>query len=139
MEEIYENILCKISWLLVSKWIRAPTNWWSNRLKFILLSIQLPLFKHRVPPGMASHTADLYPIKNLWSILKDEVAKKAPVKDIGHLKRIIAKKWTELNNDKVFLKKMISSVPARVEAMVKLEGAQVHKSDYQKISGAGDS
>ena len=41
--------------------------------------------------------------------------------------------------DKVFLKKMISSVPARVEAMVKLEGAQVHKSDYQKISGAGDS
>ena len=97
------------------------------------------LFKHRVPPGMASHTADLYPIENLWSILKDEVAKKAPVKDIGHLKRIIAKKWMELNNDKVFLKKMISSVPARVEAMVKLEGAQVHKSDYQKISGAGDS
>ena len=97
------------------------------------------LFKHRVPPGMASHTADLYPIENLWSILKDEVAKKAPVKDIGHLKRIIAKKWTDLNNDKVFLKKMISSVPARVEAMVKLEGAQVHKSDYQKISGAGDS
>ena len=88
---------------------------------------------------MASHTADLYPIENLWSILKDEVAKKAPVKYIGHLKRIIAKKWMELNNDKVFLKKMISSVPARVEAMVKLEGAQVHKSDYQKISGAGDS
>ena len=41
---------------------------------------------------MASHTADLYPIENLWSILKDEVAKRAPVKDIGHLKRIIAKK-----------------------------------------------
>ena len=71
-----------------------------------------------------SQAADLYPIENHWSILKDEVAKKAPVKDIGHLKRIIAKKWMELNNDKVFLKKMISSVPARVGAMVKLEGAQ---------------
>ena len=96
------------------------------------------LFKHRVPPGMASHTADLYPIENIWSILKDEVSKKAPVMDIKQLKRILTNKWVELNIDKDFLKKMISSVPARVEAMVRLEGAQVHKSDYEKKSGAGD-
>ena len=59
MEEIYENILCKISWLLVSKWIRAPRNWWSNRLKFILLSIQLPLLK-------ISRSSSSKALKQLW-------------------------------------------------------------------------
>ena len=49
----------------------------------------------------------------------------APVKNIAQLKRSLPKKWMELHND--FLKKMISSVPARVEPTVRLEGVHVHK------------
>ena len=31
-----------------------------------VLSTADRLFKHRIPPGMASVTADLYPIENVW-------------------------------------------------------------------------
>ena len=93
------------------------------------------LFKHRIPPKMASHTADLYPIENLWSILKDEVSRKAPIKDVKQLKNIIRKKWREVHADKDLCKRMIASV----QAMVRLKGVQVHKSDYEAKNGSGDS
>ena len=93
------------------------------------------LFNHRVPPKMASCTADLYPIENVWSILKAEVSKKQPILDVKQLKKIITHKWREMNRDKDLMKRMIGSVPRRVEAMLKLKGNQVHKSDYASPDG----
>ena len=80
-----------------------------------------------VPPKMNSCTADLYPIENVWSILKAEVSKKQPILDVKQLKKIITHKWREMNRDKDLMKRKIGSVPRRVEAMLKLKGDQVHK------------
>ena len=93
------------------------------------------LFNHRVPPKMACCTADLYPIENIWSILKAEVSKKAPIENTTQLKKIITTKWRELHRDKELMKRMIASVPRRIEAMIKLKGAQVHKADYAGPQG----
>ena len=70
------------------------------------------MFKNRILPKMASHTADLYPVENLWSILKDDVSKNAPIK--RRLKKIISTKSKYIHSNKVFLKIMMSSVPARL-------------------------
>ena len=95
------------------------------------------LFKDRIPPGMASMTADLYPIENVWSILKDEVAKQQPLKDVKELKKVIKQAWRKLDRDKPLLKKMMASIPERVKAMVQIGGNQVHKGDYPSSSGDG--
>ena len=93
------------------------------------------LFKKRIPPKMASVTADLYPIENLRSILKSEVYKKKPIKDLPHLNRILKQKRKEIDDDEPLLKKMMASIPARVEAMLELDGSQVHISDYSGQMG----
>ena len=36
--------------------------------------------KSRVPPNVASKTADIYPIENVWSILKAEAQQHAPIR-----------------------------------------------------------
>lgn len=89
------------------------------------------IFKKRIPPKMASCTADLLPIENIWSLIKSDVAKNQPIKDLPHLKRVITKKWRSLNNDKDLLKRMMASLPNRLEAMIRLKGQQVHKEDYE--------
>ena len=101
-----------------------------------LVCTQLQVFFTKYPTAPAS---DAKKFLLTWKILlKDEVSKKAPVKDLKMLKRIIRKKWKEVHADKDLLKRMIASVPARVEAMIKLNGVQVHKSDYEKKKGSGD-
>ena len=86
---------------------------------------------------MASMTADLYPIENVWYILKDEVAKQQPLKDVKELKKVIKQAWRKLDRDKPLLKKMMASIPERVKAMVQIGGNQVHKGDYPSSSGDG--
>ena len=81
------------------------------------------LFKKRISPKMASTTAVLYHIENLWAILKYEVCKKKPIEDLPHLKKVIRTKWKEMDKDKPPLKRMMASIPKRVEAMVELDGA----------------
>ena len=93
------------------------------------------LFKHRVPPGIASVTADLYSVENLWSILKSEAASKAPITSVKALKNILTKKWREINSDKGLCQRMIASHPKRCTAMIRLNGDQVHKRDYAGPSG----
>ena len=95
----------------------------------------LLICRHRVPPKMACCTADLYPIENIWSILKAEVSKKAPIENTTQLKKIITTKWRELHRDKELMKRMIASVPRKIEAMIKLKGDQVHKADYAGPKG----
>ena len=40
-----------------------------------------------------------------------------------------------MNRDTDLMKRIIGSVPSRVEAMLKLKGDQVHKSDYASPDG----
>ena len=93
------------------------------------------LFKNRVPAGMASVTADLLSVENLWSMMKSEASSKAPIKSLKELKNILTKKWKEINADKSLCKRMIASHPNRCIAMIKLNGDQVHKKDYAGSSG----
>ena len=51
-------------------------------------------------------------------ILKAEVSKKAPVENTTQLKKIITNKWRELHRDMELMKRMIASVPRRIEAMI---------------------
>ena len=65
--------------------------------------------KSRVPPNVASKTADIYPIENVWSILKAEAQQHAPIKDIETLKRILNRKWRHISNDRNLCRSMIAS------------------------------
>ena len=56
-------------------------------------------------------------------IPKAEVSKKAPIKNTTQLKKIITNKWRELHRDKELMKKIIASVPRRIEAKINLKGA----------------
>ena len=95
------------------------------------------LFNSRVPAGMASMTADLLVVENLWSILKDHAAKKGPHKDVDALKKCLNKKWRELSYDLNWCEHMIASMPKRMELVVALNGDQIHKAS--KAAAAGDS
>ena len=86
---------------------------------------------------MASVTADLYPIENVWSILKNAVSKKQPLKDVKHLKKVIKQAWKMMDEDKSLQERMMASIPKRVEAMLEIDGDQVHKEDYPSSSGDG--
>ena len=87
------------------------------------------VYKSRVPPNVASKTADIYPIENVWSILKAEAQQHAPIKDIETLKRILNRKWRHISNDRNLCRSMIASIPNRITAMIEKGGAQVHKAD----------
>ena len=67
------------------------------------------------------------------SILKDEVCRKKPIKDLPHLKRVLKNKWKKIDQDKAILRRMMSTFP--VQAMLELDGAQVHKLDYSVPRG----
>ena len=88
-------------------------------------------FKHRVPhQEQAAKMADIWPIENVWAIVKQRVKEKEP-KSKQHLKRVIISVWKEVDQDKALCKRLISSVPRRLEAVIALEGKQVRKSDYR--------
>ena len=81
------------------------------------------VYKSRVPPNVASKTADIYPIENVWSILKAEAQQHAPIKDIETLKRILNRKWRHISNDRNLCSSMIASIPNRITAMIEKGGA----------------
>ena len=87
-------------------------------------------FPHRIPPGMASHTADLLPIENIWAIIKMNVPKHGPFQSLKQLKTAIRKIWREIDADKPLLQRMMKSCCERCKACIRLEGDQVHKEDY---------
>ena len=73
--------------------------------------------------------ADIWPIENVWAIVKDRVKAEEP-KDKAALKRVIKKVWKEINLDKVLCKKLMKSIPDRLEAVISVDGRQVRKEDY---------
>ena len=87
-------------------------------------------FNHRLEPkDQANKMADVWPIENIWSIVKTKLDEEE-YNTLDELKSAIKKIWKELNKDKDLLQRMMESIPKRLEAVIKREGEQIHKSDY---------
>ena len=48
------------------------------------------------------------------------------------MKRVITTVWKEINENKVLCKKLMQSIPARLEAVISVKGRQVRKEDYSR-------
>ena len=73
--------------------------------------------------------ADVWPIENVWAILKQKVMEQEP-KSKEQLKKVMNKAWQKINKDKAFCKRLISSIPLCLQAVIDLDGRQITKEDY---------
>ena len=88
-------------------------------------------FCSRIPHDrQAPKMADVWPIKNVLAIIKDRVKGKEP-KNKAQLKRIIISVWREIDEDKGMCRRLMQSIPARLEAVISVQGRQIWKADYQ--------
>ena len=72
--------------------------------------------------------ADLWPIENVWSIVKQDVSKE-PIKNMQDLKKAISRSWRRIDSDKQLCKKLISSIPVRCKAIISNIGEEITKAD----------
>ena len=90
-------------------------------------------FKTRVPHEIqAPKMADIWPIENVWAILKEGVKAKEP-KSKAQLKKVITQVWRQMDRDKDMCKRLITSIPNRLKAVINVGGRQVTKADYRQI------
>ena len=90
-------------------------------------------FKHRIPhEQQAPKMADIWPIENVWAILKQKVMEKEP-KSKEDLKKVITRVWKEIDQDKELCRSLIRSIPRRLKAVIVLDGSQVSKEDYRDM------
>ena len=85
------------------------------------------VFGSRIPhEEQAVKMADVWPVENVWAIVKDRVKAKEP-KNKAQLKRFITNVWKDIDMDKGLCKRLMQSIPARLEAVIAKEGRQVRK------------
>lgn len=88
-------------------------------------------FKFRLSPDdQANKMADVWPIENVWSIIKSRLDQK-PCNSLQQLKGEIKKVWRELNADKNLCRRLVKSIPRRLEAVIQKSGEQIEKADYK--------
>ena len=68
--------------------------------------------------------SDVWLIENVWGIVKDRVSKKK-CENLGQLKREITKVWRSINADKPLLRRLMSSIPKRCQAVIQSRGDQI--------------
>lgn len=68
--------------------------------------------------------SDVWPIENVWGIVKERVAKKR-CENLVQLKREITKVWRDINADKPLLRRLMSSIPERCRAVIQSRGDQI--------------
>ena len=68
--------------------------------------------------------SDVWPIENIWGIIKERVAKKK-CENLNQLKREITRVWRDLDNDKLLHARLMKSIPDRCRAVVASHGAQI--------------
>ena len=68
--------------------------------------------------------SDVWPIENVWGIIKDRVDKKK-CENLASLKREITKAWREMNADKNLLARLIGAIPKRCRAVISVNGDQI--------------
>ena len=79
--------------------------------------------------SQAPKTADIWPIENIWGMIKSKISKKK-CKSKDDLKKEIVKCWREIDSDKDLCRRLVGSIPKRLEAVVAKNGGQIFKSDY---------
>lgn len=67
-----------------------------------------------------SNSPDLNPIENLWKIVKDLLRNHSRPKDKEEMIRIIQQVWDQVSQEQ--LQKLISSMPARMNAVIEAKG-----------------
>ena len=67
---------------------------------------------------------DVWPIENIWGIIKERVAKKK-CENLNQLKREITRVWRDLDADKSLHARLMKSIPVRCRAVVENHGAQI--------------
>ena len=100
-----------------------------HRAKVSLETVE-KTFPHRVPHDIqGKKMADVWPIENVWAIVKDQV-KVADPETKQQLKTAIIRAWKKVHEDKDLCRRLISSIPRRLQAVIRRKGAQVTKDDY---------
>ena len=90
-------------------------------------------FKTRIPHDIqAPKMANIWPIENVWAILKDRVKAKEP-RSTAWLKKVITQVWRDMDRDKNMCKRLISSIPYRLHAVINVGGRQLTKAYYRKM------
>jgi len=71
-----------------------------------------------------ANSPDLNPIENIWSLLKDNVqSRKVFLRDISELKVALREEWENL--DSSVFKKVVASMPQRINAVLKAKGGSI--------------
>ena len=60
--------------------------------------------------------SDVWPIENVWAILKQDLDK-VEVNDVKSLRREIKRSWCPISQDKELCKRLISFIPKRLQAV----------------------
>ena len=76
--------------------------------------------------------ADIWPIENVWAILKERVKAKES-KSKAQFKKVITQVWRQMDRDKNMCKRLITSIPNKHNAVINVGGRQMTKADYRGI------
>ena len=68
--------------------------------------------------------SDVWPIENVWGILKQRVGQKK-CETPAEIKREITRVWRNIDADKPLLARLMSSIPVRCKAVVEANGDQI--------------
>ena len=87
-------------------------------------------FRYRIPYDLqAPKMADVWPIENVWAIIKQELDGQE-FQDITSLRAGIRAAWRRTSQNQKLCTQLISSIPKRLEAVIKKKGNQITKEDY---------
>ncbi|CAF2687660.1 unnamed protein product [Rotaria sp. Silwood2] len=98
-----------------------------HRSKDVLEFIEKNIPDRIMPMDQASKLDDVWPIENVWSIIRTKLMKK-DYKDLSQVKTEIVKIWKNFDISLCF--RMMSSIPKRLQAVIKQDGRRVLKSDF---------
>ncbi len=85
-------------------------------------------------PDWPANSPDLNPIKNLWDIIKRKMRNKRP-KNADELKATVKETWASIPPQQCH--KLITSMPRRIEAVIKAKGAHtLWKHTFQKANNS---
>ena len=111
-EDKYEGVLPSIEEGLIFMQDNAPCHS-SKATREYLGSINLPIMP------WSAQSPDLNPIENVWNIIKVAVAKRNP-KNVDELDKFMKEEFSNIGPN--ILKKLVESMPRRIEAVINAKG-----------------
>ena len=96
-------------------------------------------FAQRIPVHIqAPKMADVWPVENLWAILNDRVKKREPQTSDDRCLYIV-EEWIKIDQDKALCRRLMRSIPKRLDAVIKVEGRQIRREDYKDPMDANNN